>query len=350
MPQGNELHVVGIGLATPLGVGWQQTATAVRAGVSALREVSWEDAFFPPTRMAVLPGEVLLDVPGAEEIEASDTERRLVRLAALGLRALGDVAAGHQVPVLLGLPDERELSGYQASRALEALAAATPRWMGQGAVRVLSRERAASLLAVCEAAQMIQSGAADMVLAGGVDTHRDMARVEALDEAGRLSTDENLDGFVPGEGAGFVLLASQRMARGLGARPVCRLASVATGFEAGHLGSSDPYRGDGLAATWQALFEAAPGRTAGAVFTSMNGEHHWAKELGTASIRCKEHLVDELAVEHPADCYGDLGAASGPALVAQAAWALSRGHCPSPALVYCSSDLGDRAAVLVEAL
>ena len=161
--------------------------------------------------------------------------------------------------------------------------------------------------------------------------------------------DENLDGFVPGEGAGFMLLASAGAAGGLERNPICRLAGVATGFEAGHLGSSEPYRGEGLAATWQALFDAAPGRVAGAVFSSMNGEHHWAKELGTASIRCKEHFIDELAVEHPADCYGDLGAASGPALVAQAAWALSRGHCSGSALVYCSSDLGDRAAVLVEA-
>ena len=205
------------------------------------------------------------------------------------------------------------------------------------------------MLAVCEAARMIRSGEADMVLAGGVDTHRDMARVETLDEAGRLNTDENLDGFVPGEGAGVVLLATPDAARGLGGKPICQLAGTATGFEPGHLGSAEPYRGEGLAATWQVLLDAVAGRVVGTIFSSMNGEHHWAKELGTATIRCKEHLAGDLTVEHPADCLGDLGAASGPALIAQAAWGLSRGHCSGPALAYCSSDLGDRAAVLVEA-
>jgi len=349
MPPINELLVIGIGLATPLGIGWQQTATAVRAGVSAFREVSWGDAFFPPTRMAALPEEVLPEVPGTRELEASDTEWRLARMAALALRALGDSVAGGAVPVLLGLPDQQELRGYQPSRVMGALAAVAPGWGGQGTFRPISRGRASGLLAIHEAVQMIQSGAADMVLAGGVDTHRDMARVEALDEAGRLNTDENLDGFVPGEGAGFVLLASGSAASGLGCNPICKLAGTSSGFEPGHLGSSEPYRGEGLSATWQALFDAAPGRVAGTVLSGMNGEHHWAKELGTTSIRCKEQLAEDLVVEHPADCYGDLGAASGPALVSQAAWGLERGHCTGSALVYCSSDLGDRAAALVEA-
>ena len=349
MPSPNELVVIGIGLATPLGIGWQQTTTAVRAGVSAFREVSWDGAFFPPTRMATLPRKVLPDFPGQGEEAASEVESRLVRMAALALAALGGNRTGRSMPVLIGLPHEQELSGYRPSEVVDLLARAAPGWGEPAATRALCRGRASGLLAMCEAGRMIQSGAADMVLAGGVDTHRDMARVEALDEAGRLNTDQNLDGFVPGEGAGFVLLASVGAARDMGVSPVCRLAGVATGFEAGHLGSSEPYRGEGLAVTWQALLDAAPRRVAGTVFSSMNGEHHWAKELGTACIRCKEHLADELAVEHPADCYGDLGAATGPALMAQAAWNLGRGHCSGPALAYCSSDLGDRAAVLVEA-
>jgi len=128
------------------------------------------------------------------------------------------------------------------------------------------------------------------------------------------------------------------------------LRSIATGFEPGHLGSAELYTGDGLAATWREALRTHDGPTVGTVYSGMNGEHHWARELGTASIRCKDRLAESLSVEHPADCHGDLGAATGPALVAQAAWGLRRGHVPGPALAYCSSDLGEQAAVLVDSL
>ena len=353
MPLGNEVAVVGFGLATPLGVGWPQTATAVRASVSAFRELTWDEARFPPTVMAALPDEVLLGggspLTSGADISAGEMESRLARLALLALQTLGENAAGRPVPLMIGLPDPRELDGYQPDRVMEQLCATAGRRVARGAGQVICKGRAAGLLAVAEAASVLRSGGADLVLAGGCDSYRSMARIEALDEAGRLNTDQNMDGFVPGEGAGFLLMTTLVRARELGIRPFCVIGGSAAGFETGHLGSEEPYLGEGLCSAWQGLLQPAAPRHIRAVYSSMNGEHHWARELGTACIRCKDQLADDVTVEHPADCLGDLGAASGPVLVAQAAWAMNRGHLAGPALVYGSSDLGERAVLLVGA-
>ncbi len=350
----NEVVVVGVGLATPLGVGWAQAAAAVRAGVSAYREVAWDTLAFPPTTMATLPDEVLPDAPGptepAGDVAAADVEVRLGRLAALALAALGENSAGRPVPMVLGLPDPRELLGVEPGRVLDALVPSARGWVEREETRFITKGRASGLIAVREAAGALLSGGAAMVLAGGCDTHVHVGRVEALDQAERLSTEENMDGFVPGEGAGLLLLTTLGRAQEAGLEPLGLVRSVATGFEPGHMGSAEPYTGEGLAATWNELLRTHDGPPVGAVFSGMNGEHHWAKELGTASIRCKDRLADGFAVEHPADCHGDLGAATGPALVALAVWNLGRGYASGPALACCSSDLGEQAAVLLDRL
>jgi 3-oxoacyl-[acyl-carrier-protein] synthase-1 len=125
---------------------------------------------------------------------------------------------------------------------------------------------------------------------------------------------------------------------------------VATGFEPGHFGSEHPYRGEGLSATLAALFEVedvhAPIR---AVYSSMNGENYWAKEWGVARIRHAACFDEETTIQHPSDCFRDAGAAMGPILVGLAALTAQADNRGQPALVYCSSDAGERAALLVSA-
>ena len=75
----------------------------------------------------------------------------------------------------------------------------------------------------------------------------------------------------------------------------------------------------------------------------MNGESHWAREWGVAFLRSRDAFVESHAMNHPADCFGDAGAASGALLAGLASLDASRG----PALVYASSDYGARACVSI---
>jgi 3-oxoacyl-[acyl-carrier-protein] synthase-1 len=81
----------------------------------------------------------------------------------------------------------------------------------------------------------------------------------------------------------------------------------------------------------------------------MNGENHWAKEWGVGFIRSSSAFADGHGMHHPADCYGDTGAAAGPLMAALAALAIAGRAHGSPVLVYGSSDRGERAALMMTA-
>ena len=79
----------------------------------------------------------------------------------------------------------------------------------------------------------------------------------------------------------------------------------------------------------------------------MNGENHWAKEWGVSFIRNSAAFDPDHGFHHPADCYGDTGAACGPLMVGLAALGIRNGKQGGPTLVYGSSDRGERAALTV---
>jgi 3-oxoacyl-[acyl-carrier-protein] synthase-1 len=188
------------------------------------------------------------------------------------------------------------------------------------------------------------------MIAGGVDTYRDEFILQALDAEGRVRSETSTDGFIPGEGAAFVLLASPRAAATYGLAPIARFSRAALGFEPGHLYSEEPYRGTGLAATLAQL--RTVGTTEGPleeVYSSMNGESHWAKEWGVSYTRNHSAFSPAHGVHHPAECCGDTGAACGPLMLGLAALGIRGGYRRSPAVVYASSDRGQRAAVVVAA-
>ena len=62
--------------------------------------------------------------------------------------------------------------------------------------------------------------------------------------------------------------------------------------------------GDGPKAIAQAGVEAI-----GQVYSSMNGENYFAKEFGVMIIRNRDTIAVDFDVLHPADCFGDIGAA-----------------------------------------
>jgi 3-oxoacyl-[acyl-carrier-protein] synthase-1 len=91
----------------------------------------------------------------------------------------------------------------------------------------------------------------------------------------------------------------------------------------------------------------APVRT---VFASLNGESFGAKEWGVARLRHSSLFDSAATIEHPADCFGDSGAAAGALLLAIADHYLISDQKPGPMLVWSSSDGEDRAAVYLDLL
>ena len=103
-----------------------------------------------------------------------------------------------------------------------------------------------------------------------------------------------------------------------------------------------------MAETFQRLIAERNGQESiREVYSSMNGESHWGKEWGVAFIRNKAAFDPDHGMHHPADCFGDTGAACGPLMAGLAAVGLSQAYRDSACLVYGSSDRGQRTALTV---
>jgi 3-oxoacyl-[acyl-carrier-protein] synthase-1 len=209
--------------------------------------------------------------------------------------------------------------------------------------------RAAGLMAIEKAMRMIEEDPSLLVLAGGVDTYYDLYVLGTLDMENRINSELTMDGFTPGEGAGFLLLTSEENAAADGFDILGRINAATSGEESGHMYSEEPYRGEGLAT---AVTEALVGLESNemeikTVFSSMNGENHFAKEWSVAYLRNQEKINTDFAMEHPADCFGDIGAASGPVMIGLALTGFAKDYIKRPALVYASSDRAPRAACVV---
>ena len=345
------LFVINIGMVTAVGLTAAETAASVRSATARFFETSIRDQRFEPFTLAEVLDEGLPELEASIQQRPGPTSRdlRMVRLAA---RPLAETLAvlppsSARLGLMLAVPESSSPQALDGAGLLELLDQQTG---GAFDVRLSDASfvgRTGGLQAIQRAAENIQSGRAGMMLAGGTDTYRDLNLLAGLDFEGRVKSSSHLDGFIPGEAAAFLLIASAGAARAAGIEPMASLGRVVAGFETGHLYSEHPYRGDGLASTIQQLLQTTsqPIRD---VYSSMNGENHWAKEWGVAYIRNRALFAEDVAIHHPADCFGDTGAACGPAMVGLAALGIARGYRESPTLVYCSSDRGDRAAVILE--
>ena len=345
--------ILGIGMMTAVGVGAAQTAASVRAGIARLAESSIHNRRFDPMVMATLPDEELppleesLDrIPGL-----TSRQRRMLRLAGPALKeAVADVGSVADVPLLLAVPEAMPgRSDPAGPKFLEHLAKQSGVGFQIGASRTYPSGRAATFKALSEALALLASGTAQRVLLGGVDSYLDLYLLATLDAEDRVLADGVMDGFAPGEGAAFLLLAPRR---GPGGRGIASVVAAASGAETGHRYAEEPYRGDGLAETFQSIFatKGAADQAVASVLAGLNGENFGAKEWGTAYVRSKEHFLDDIALAHPVDCFGDAGAALGPLLMGLGAIGIQKGYLREPCLVWCSSDRETRGAALLRSV
>ena len=311
------------------------------------------DLHFQPLLGALVPSTHLPEVP--ERIISrggfSFREERMLRLASRALREAAQRCA--QPPALfLALPeDSEEASGAAPSRFLKSLAEVSEVPLDLERSRCFPNGRAAGMLALEEAFEQVARRQLTDVLIGGVDSLMDPGVLSGLEVEERLRRGGPSDGLFPGEGAGFLWLGAEGHGRRSHLEPLASIEGVGTGREPGHRYSQEPYRGEGLAEAFRALW--ASNRTSASpircVYAGLNGESFWAKEWGVAFLRARARFAEDVNLHHPVENFGDPGAALGPLMLGLAAIGLQRGYRRGPCLVWCSSDREERGAALMRA-
>jgi 3-oxoacyl-[acyl-carrier-protein] synthase-1 len=242
------------------------------------------------------------------------------------------------MPVLLAMPAPRPGFDDEAGiRLARAIIQALPIAVDKRSCSMVLEGHAGGVKLLLEAERLLTAGVAPAVLVGGVESYRDLAALRFIEQTGRLRTEDDALGWIPGEGASFLLLTTKTRAERLGVSPVMTIDAAATAIEPLPWYSGQPSIGAGLTEALRVALEDPGIRVE--VYCDLNGEPWRADEWGYAYLRTASQYVEPLAITHPADCWGDVGAASGPMLIALAVEQMINERSASTrALVWTASD------------
>jgi len=253
--------------------------------------------------------------------------------------------------VFIGHPPPRPGGAADVQQIAERVAIALRDVADANRVTVTETGHAAGTMAIQSAWDAVRLGVVEFALAGGVDSYLDadtLEWLEANEQVHSAGSENNPYGFVPGEGSGFVLLASADAAHRVRLTASLELATVAYARESHLIKTDSVCTGEGMTALFRMLRGEPAVWRADHIFCDMNGEPYRAEEFGFACIRAGELFADPSSFTAPADCWGDVGAASAPLFVALADAAIRKGYAPGPVIAaFTSSESGERCGFVV---
>jgi 3-oxoacyl-[acyl-carrier-protein] synthase-1 len=322
------------------------TAAAVRAGLSA---VGFHPFMVDRSGESMKVGRVKPIDPavfGVDRLEA------LLRPAIE--EAITPILVSHArlaIPLILGLPEvrpgfRREDVALLASRIRKAGAFT----VSPAPVTALAYGHASGLMALEEAAKVVQSGRVEFALAGGVDSFLEPDTLEWLDANQQLISPINRSAFPPGEGAGVLLLTTSSTARRRKLPVLGWHVASGTALEKNRIKTETICLGQGLTDALRKVIAALklPEERINFAYGDLNGERYRNEEYLYALMRTQAALVKNQNFAAPAECLGDCGAASGPVFASLALESGKRGYALGPrALMWAGSEGGQRAAAIL---
>ncbi len=277
MMQGERVLVTGIGMITALGLDLETNWTNIKDGRSGITNIRLFDASESQTRVAAqVPPEFEELAAGMIRKRSSDQMTRVTRMCYVCARQAVEHAGldfsvldRDRCAVILGVVSTGNTSAERGTtpqnRVLKSMSNAMSAWISleykiTGPNFTLASACASSAYALGLGFDMIRTGQADIVIVGGADSIINKEEIEGFNEIYALCTDndkpekasrpfsKNRDGFVPGEGAGILILESATSAKKRNARVWAEIAGYALTSEAYNIMAPEK-DGDGIART-----------------------------------------------------------------------------------------------------
>ncbi|HSC67031.1 MAG TPA: hypothetical protein VLC79_05050 [Cellvibrio sp.] len=345
----HQLYIANMGMITAIGPSATSTYYAVAAGISGYQRTDQRSKNGEPITMALVPpalfDEFAFEVEECNPYHAQFDHR--IKMAIItAIDACKDQPITQPIPLMLAMPEPESGPVMPHGLLTDNLAAHCGPAISPELTRSFHTGRAAGIEAIEFAFHRLSGN--PLILIGASDSHIHPSQIKTLDEANRLLTIQSPDSFAAGEGACFLLLTSDPQLAMVKNNCMIALHPPGVAEETGHMHSEEAYRGDGLDQAFKTALKNQAEQSIDAIYSSMNGENFWAKEYGVAYLRNKPKFKDPVRTEHPADCYGDLGSATAPALIAIAAENLWNNKSQYKHLVYSSSDTAKRGAIVIE--
>lgn len=294
-PQRQKVVITGLGATTPVGGDVASTWDSLLSGRSGVARLTQEWANDLPVQIgaeaAVEPSEVL------PRVQARRLDRAAQFAMVAGLEAWGDAGLeGHASETGID-PDRLAVvcaSGIGGLTTLlgnyDQLLDSGPRRVSPLAIPMLMPNSPAANLgialgakagvhtpvsacssgseAIAYALDMIRSGRADIVVAGGAEgvihplpvaAFANMMALSKRNDEPELASrpfDKNRDGFVLGEGGGLIVLETEEHAKARGARIYAEVAGAGMSADSHHIAQPDPDGAGVISATRKALTDA----------------------------------------------------------------------------------------------
>lgn len=342
----NRVCIANSGATTAIGLSAPATAAAARAGIAGFHEHPF---------MINRDGEpyVLATVPSVDPtITGVERYRRLVSPAFLeAMEPLSRMKLEPiDISIILGLPEKRPgVPSDLAERLTEHLHSINPKNCRIREIKSAYRGHAAGLMALRSASKLLMAGSNQFCLIGGVDTYIDPDALDWIEGNDQLHTPSNAWGFMPGEASAFLLMCSLQTAHRYDLPPKAQLLSTGYAEEKNRIKTETVCLGEGLTAAVRGVCQALPENLKiDQTYCDQNGEAYRADEYGFMLTRLSDYFIDPSSYHALADCWGDVGAASGLLFANQFCAAAEKGYSSGPvSLLWASSEHGDRAAALL---
>jgi len=260
----NKTVITGMGMINALGNTMEESFKKMLEGVSGVKKITLFDPSELETKIAAQVDDSFLEK--AKELIKKRERGKMTRLTQMALVAADEAVKDSgidfescdksRVAVIMGIVttaySDVEKEQSESNSIVKSMPNAPSAWISiryglKGPNFNVSTACASSAYAIALGQQLIHSGFADVVIAGGADSHIQKEYIKGFNQIMTLSVknedpetaccpfSRNRDGFVMGEGAGIMILESEVHAKKRNARIYAEAGGCAITSDAGDI-------------------------------------------------------------------------------------------------------------------